>query len=268
MTLPQQTQNEWSSSTTKRIKHSPSVSPLTIKGSSISSEEDLLSTREEGGTSGTMFFEELLDVLPHGILQNVFSGFSTPNVKNTSDSNNNNNALEEDVVVGGDNSITLKAVESKLLAKEKKKKNNNNKRKSKKKDQVVVEEEEEQQQQQPQQQQQQQQQTKSEKKALSNVRCPPTSIYRGVSRCTKDGRWQARIRIKQNVIYLGRYDNEVAAAKKYDDAVRTHYATEARIAVNFLTQEDQAIGRLSVEQQETNRKIRLGEDVKKSKQEL
>ena len=72
----------------------------------------------------------------------------------------------------------------------------------------------------------------------------PTSAYRGVSRCTKDGRWQARIRVCKEVVYLGRYPTEEQAARRYDEAARLHHGTAAML--NFVTQEDLEMGRKSV----------------------
>jgi hypothetical protein len=45
-----------------------------------------------------------------------------------------------------------------------------------------------------------------------------SSGFRGVSRCSKDGRWQARIRVGKRVKYLGRFKTESDAAVKYDEA--------------------------------------------------
>jgi hypothetical protein len=89
----------------------------------------------------------------------------------------------------------------------------------------------------------------SNKKAKSSPsRAPrsrmPTSAYRGVSRCTKDGRWQARIRIDKEVVYLGRYPTEEQAARRYDEAARLHHGATAML--NFITPEDVAMGRKSV----------------------
>lgn len=58
-----------------------------------------------------------------------------------------------------------------------------------------------------------------------------SSKYRGVSRCKKDGRFQARIRIGSHVKYLGRYKTEYEAAIRYDTAAR-HYHGE-RALPNF-----------------------------------
>jgi len=69
----------------------------------------------------------------------------------------------------------------------------------------------------------------------------PSSIYRGVSKCSKDGRWQARIRVKRQVTYLGRFVNEEDAARKYDEAARQHHGDKA--VLNFPTEEDKKLGR-------------------------
>lgn len=72
----------------------------------------------------------------------------------------------------------------------------------------------------------------------------PTSSYRGVSRCTKDGRWQARIRVCKEVVYLGRFQSEEQAARRYDEAARLHHGRAAML--NFVTEDDVAIGCKSV----------------------
>jgi hypothetical protein len=77
----------------------------------------------------------------------------------------------------------------------------------------------------------------------------PTSAYRGVSRCTKDGRWQARIRVCKEVVYLGRYQTEEQAAKRYDEAARLHHGKAAML--NFVTSEDILMGRKSVFSEKT-----------------
>mmetsp|Transcript_8151 Transcript_8151/g.16244 ORF Transcript_8151/g.16244 Transcript_8151/m.16244 type:complete len:752 (+) Transcript_8151:615-2870(+) len=58
-----------------------------------------------------------------------------------------------------------------------------------------------------------------------------SSMYRGVSRCAKDGRWQARIRVGREVKYLGRYKTEIEAARRYDVAAKAYH--RARAVLNF-----------------------------------
>ena len=67
-----------------------------------------------------------------------------------------------------------------------------------------------------------------------------SSKFRGVSRCAKDGRWQARIRDTTGVRYLGRYVTEEEAARKYDDVARAMHGGNAML--NFPTAEDLARG--------------------------
>ncbi|KAH9254449.1 hypothetical protein BASA81_007562 [Batrachochytrium salamandrivorans] len=77
---------------------------------------------------------------------------------------------------------------------------------------------------------------------------PPTSSsYRGVSLCSKDSRWQARIRIKKEVVYLGRFETQELAARRYDEAAREHHGSKALI--NFITQLDRDQGRKSAFEQ-------------------
>ena len=82
-----------------------------------------------------------------------------------------------------------------------------------------------------------------------------SSTYRGVSLCTKDSRWQARIRIKKEVVYLGRFESEEAAARRYDDAAREHHGDKALL--NFVTQEDRQVGRKCVFEQVGGKSARV-----------
>lgn len=66
-------------------------------------------------------------------------------------------------------------------------------------------------------------------------------MFRGVSKCSKDGRWQARIRVKRQVTYLGRFVKEEDAARRYDEAAREHHGDKA--VLNFLTEDDINVGR-------------------------
>lgn len=54
-----------------------------------------------------------------------------------------------------------------------------------------------------------------------------SSMYRGVSRCAKDGRWQARIRHGSKVKYLGRFKTEYEAALCYDNAAKLFHGVRA-----------------------------------------
>lgn len=54
-----------------------------------------------------------------------------------------------------------------------------------------------------------------------------SSKYRGVSRCKKDGRFQARIRVGSSVKYLGRFKTELEAAMCYDVAAIHYHGTKA-----------------------------------------
>jgi len=92
-------------------------------------------------------------------------------------------------------------------------------------------------------------------KPLSERSRKSSSSYRGVSLCTKDSRWQARIRIKKEVVYLGRFETEEAAARRYDEAAREHHGDKALI--NFITSEDRALGRKSVFEQVGGKSARV-----------
>jgi len=58
-----------------------------------------------------------------------------------------------------------------------------------------------------------------------------SSSYRGVSRCAKDGAYQARIRIGKTVKYLGRFKTEHEAAAHYDEAAKVYHGDRA--VLNF-----------------------------------
>jgi len=59
-----------------------------------------------------------------------------------------------------------------------------------------------------------------------------SSGFRGVSRCSKDGRWQARIRVGVSVRYLGRFLTQEEAALCYDKAAREFHGDKA--ILNFI----------------------------------
>lgn len=70
---------------------------------------------------------------------------------------------------------------------------------------------------------------KNKSKTRSLIR---SSGFRGVSRCSKDGRWQARIRVGVSVRYLGRFLTQEEAALCYDKAAREYHGDKA--ILNFI----------------------------------
>jgi len=63
-----------------------------------------------------------------------------------------------------------------------------------------------------------------------------TSLFRGVSRCGKDGHFQARIRDGKKVKYLGRFSTEIQAAIVYDEHERALKGQSAK--TNFVPLDD------------------------------
>lgn len=64
-----------------------------------------------------------------------------------------------------------------------------------------------------------------------------SSDFRGVSKCAKDGRWQARIRVGKKVKYLGRFRTEQAAAERYDEAALALHGRRANLNFELSPQE-------------------------------
>jgi len=60
-------------------------------------------------------------------------------------------------------------------------------------------------------------------------RCKASSRFVGVCFDKEHKRWRAYIRCQGKRIYLGRYDNEIVAAKKYDAAAKKYYGEFARL---------------------------------------
>ena len=60
---------------------------------------------------------------------------------------------------------------------------------------------------------------------------PSSSIYKGVFLIKRDNVYTAAIRYKNNLIYLGRFKNEINAAKAYNEAALKYFGEFARLNV-------------------------------------
>lgn len=66
-----------------------------------------------------------------------------------------------------------------------------------------------------------------------------SSLYRGVNRDYSRNKWMARIKKAGKIIYLGRFDDEILAAKAYDAAAVKEFGQFAR--TNFIPQKDKSL---------------------------
>ena len=56
-----------------------------------------------------------------------------------------------------------------------------------------------------------------------------SSIYKGVTWYKRGNNWTAQIRVNDKKIHLGYFENELDAAKKYDEAATLHFGKFARL---------------------------------------
>lgn len=58
---------------------------------------------------------------------------------------------------------------------------------------------------------------------------PRKSMYKGVSYHTPSARWRAQIREGDRVRHIGYFNNEVKAAKRYDEEAKKLYGVDAKL---------------------------------------
>lgn len=89
--------------------------------------------------------------------------------------------------------------------------------------------------------------------SINKGKYPGNNTYKGICK-TIDGKWQAQIGINRRQKYLGRFDNDVEAAKAYDTAARELYGEYAYL--NFPNETERVEKEIK-----HNRKLRSDEVV-------
>jgi len=73
--------------------------------------------------------------------------------------------------------------------------------------------------------------TRSQAGSRQRLRAGGRSGYKGVAWDVTNGHWVARIQVQRKRIYLGSFEDDVAAARAYDAAARQHFGPSA--VMNF-----------------------------------
>ena len=95
-----------------------------------------------------------------------------------------------------------------------------------------------------------------------------TSRYRGVSWYKRDGKWQAQLRVDGKEQHLGYFEDEEAAARAWDDALREHGLQEER-GVNFPREGERTWAEIEAERQAVReRNQAVDDELRKLEEEL
>lgn len=73
----------------------------------------------------------------------------------------------------------------------------------------------------------------SQQNSMNRSKAPgKSSKYKGVCK-TRDGLWQVSIFVDRRMLYLGRFTDEIAAAKVYDEAAIKYYKDFAKLNFKY-----------------------------------
>ena len=71
--------------------------------------------------------------------------------------------------------------------------------------------------------------THSQNLANRSITRRTTNRFKGITKCKRTGKWQAKIMVNYKTIYLGTFESDEDAAKEYDKAAVCHFGDSARL---------------------------------------